>query len=51
VPIADENGEPTVLQNAICLHEEDHGVLWKHTDMFNGWPRPAAQDDSFSPFS
>jgi primary-amine oxidase len=36
VTIADENGEPTVLQNAICLHEEDHGVLWKHTDMFNG---------------
>ena len=34
--IADENGEPKVLKNAICLHEEDFGVLWKHTDMFNG---------------
>jgi primary-amine oxidase len=36
VTIADEHGEPKVLQNAICLHEEDYGVLWKHTDMFNG---------------
>jgi primary-amine oxidase len=36
VTIADENGEPKVLKNAICLHEEDFGVLWKHTDMFNG---------------
>ncbi|HTI75170.1 MAG TPA: primary-amine oxidase [Mycobacterium sp.] len=34
--IADEHGEPKVLKNAICLHEEDFGVLWKHTDMFNG---------------
>ncbi len=24
------------IRNAICIHEEDHGVLWKHTDMFNG---------------
>ncbi|MBE1549714.1 primary-amine oxidase [Mycobacterium sp. OAS707] len=36
VTIADEHGEPKVLKNAICLHEEDFGVLWKHTDMFNG---------------
>jgi primary-amine oxidase len=36
VTIADERGEPKVLKNAICLHEEDFGVLWKHTDMFNG---------------
>lgn len=36
VTIADEQGEPKVLKNAICLHEEDFGVLWKHTDMFNG---------------
>jgi primary-amine oxidase len=25
-------GEPEVIQNAICLHEEDAGILWKHTD-------------------
>jgi len=35
VTIADENGEPKLMKNAICLHEEDFGVLWKHTDMFN----------------
>jgi primary-amine oxidase len=34
--IADEDGYPKVMKNAICLHEEDYGVLWKHTDMFNG---------------
>lgn len=34
--IADEKGEPRTLTNAICLHEEDYGVLWKHTDLFNG---------------
>ncbi|MGW0947897.1 primary-amine oxidase [Streptomyces sp. NPDC002623] len=34
--ISDEKGRPRVLRNAICLHEEDYGVLWKHTDMFNG---------------
>ena len=34
--IADEEGQPRVMKNAICLHEEDFGVLWKHTDMFNG---------------
>jgi primary-amine oxidase len=35
VTIADESGNPRVMKNAICLHEEDFGVLWKHTDMFN----------------
>ena len=36
-----------VLKNAICVHEEDFGVLWKHTDMFNGiGPRPVAPGDS-----
>ncbi len=30
------NGEPTTTQNAICMHEEDYGVLWKHTDMHSG---------------
>jgi primary-amine oxidase len=36
VTIADESGKPRAMKNAICLHEEDYGVLWKHTDMFNG---------------
>ncbi|CAM4117263.1 primary-amine oxidase [Nocardia ninae] len=34
--IADEAGRPRVLRNAICLHEEDFGVLWKHTDLWTG---------------
>lgn len=25
-------GELLVIQNAICIHEEDYGILWKHTD-------------------
>ena len=25
-------GEPVVIENAICLHEEDAGLLWKHWD-------------------
>jgi primary-amine oxidase len=25
-----------VIRNAICIHEEDFGILWKHTDVFNG---------------
>jgi primary-amine oxidase len=29
---ADESGEPFVVPNAICVHEEDVGILWKHTD-------------------
>ena len=28
-------GNPRVIENAICMHEEDYGVLWKHTDMYN----------------
>ncbi len=29
-------GEPVVIRNAICLHEEDHGMLWKHWDFRTG---------------
>jgi primary-amine oxidase len=25
-------GETLLIQNAICMHEEDYGILWKHTD-------------------
>ena len=28
----DSRGEPYTITNAICLHEEDDGVLWKHVD-------------------
>jgi primary-amine oxidase len=29
---SDPSGEPVVLKNAICIHEEDHGILWRHHD-------------------
>jgi primary-amine oxidase len=28
----DTDGEVSVVPNAICIHEEDYGTLWKHTD-------------------
>jgi primary-amine oxidase len=28
-----ERGEPYTIRNAICMHEEDYGILWKHVDM------------------
>ncbi|WP_410667663.1 primary-amine oxidase [Amycolatopsis sp. cmx-4-68] len=34
--VADEFGHPRTLPNAICLHEEDYGILWKHTDLWAG---------------
>jgi primary-amine oxidase len=30
--ISDSYGQPEVIKNAICMHEEDYGVLWKHLD-------------------
>jgi primary-amine oxidase len=30
--LADGEGNPLTIPNAVCLHEEDHGLLWKHTD-------------------
>ena len=29
-------GEPAVIKNAICIHEEDNGLLYKHTDFRDG---------------
>ena len=29
-------GEPFTIPNAVCMHEEDYGVLWKHTDWRSG---------------
>ncbi|KAI0795895.1 peroxisomal copper amine oxidase [Abortiporus biennis] len=26
------DGTAFVIKNVICIHEEDHGLLWKHTD-------------------
>ena len=30
--MADDDGEPYTAANAICMHEEDYGILWKHFD-------------------
>lgn len=34
--IADDFGNPRTIPNAICIHEEDAGILWKHTDEWAG---------------
>jgi primary-amine oxidase len=31
-----EHGKPYVIENAVCIHEEDYGILWKHNDMNAG---------------
>jgi primary-amine oxidase len=36
--VHDTAGEPQTIRNAICIHEEDDAVLWKHVDQ-----RTAAQ--------
>jgi primary-amine oxidase len=30
--LCDQRGEPMTIRNAICVHEEDSGILWKHFD-------------------
>ena len=30
--LCDTKGRPVTIKNAVCLHEEDAGILWKHTD-------------------
>lgn len=34
--MAVSSGEAAVLKNAICIHEEDNGLLYKHTDYRDG---------------
>lgn len=34
--MAVSSGEAAVLPNAICIHEEDNGLLYKHTDYRDG---------------
>jgi primary-amine oxidase len=34
--VHDSAGEPRTIRNAICVHEEDSGVLWKHVDERTG---------------
>lgn len=30
--LTNSRGDVAVIENAICLHEEDFGILWKHVD-------------------
>ncbi len=30
--LTNSRGEVSVTKNAMCMHEEDYGILWKHTD-------------------
>ncbi len=30
--LTNSRGDVSVIENAVCLHEEDFGILWKHTD-------------------
>jgi primary-amine oxidase len=32
----DTKGEPYTTRNAVCIHEEDDGILWKHVDDQSG---------------
>ncbi len=34
--VCDLDGRARTIENAICMHEEDYGVLWKHTDVRSG---------------
>jgi primary-amine oxidase len=34
--VNDSRGEPVTIRNAVCIHEEDYGILWKHLDWRTG---------------
>ena len=34
--VNDSAGEPVTIPNAICMHEEDTGVLWRHIEWRDG---------------
>jgi primary-amine oxidase len=36
VTVHDDRGEPVVIPRAICMHEEDYSILWKHWDFIDG---------------
>ena len=35
--VNDSRGGALTLRNAVCLHEEDYGILWKHFDWRTGY--------------
>jgi primary-amine oxidase len=34
--LADDEGKAVTIPNAVCVHEEDYGVLWKHSEFRYG---------------
>lgn len=34
--VNDSDGNAVTIPNAICMHEEDYGIAWKHTDFRTG---------------
>lgn len=34
--MSDSKGEPYVVKKAVCMHEEDDGILWKHVEYRTG---------------
>jgi primary-amine oxidase len=34
--VSDDKGSPVLLENAICIHEQDGGIGWKHTNYRTG---------------
>lgn len=34
--LSNSKGEPVTIDKAICMHEEDHGLLYKHVDYRTG---------------
>jgi primary-amine oxidase len=36
IDLVDNQGNVDHRPNAICMHEEDYGILWKHTDLLTG---------------
>ncbi|PRY06273.1 primary-amine oxidase [Paraburkholderia sp. BL25I1N1] len=36
IPSADDFGNAFAMKNAVCMHEEDYGTLWKHYEFRTG---------------
>ncbi|PXW23436.1 primary-amine oxidase [Paraburkholderia caballeronis] len=36
IPAADDFGNSFAMKNAVCMHEEDYGTLWKHYEFRTG---------------
>ena len=34
--LVDSSGNPVIKKKAVCMHEEDAGILWKHVEYRNG---------------